>query len=106
VAAAAPQAAPPKGNKGRGSKGKAAQQQPAGGSTALEAAAAAAQAMLGDPNKLKLAGLLAVMGKLASAEPLVRECAAFCLVSRIIVLAYYSAAPSCCCVVVCDTPSR
>jgi hypothetical protein len=27
--------------------------------------------MLGEPSKLKLAGLLAVMGKLASAEPLV-----------------------------------
>lgn len=54
--------------KGRGRQSKAAAQAAAAAGTGAAAAAAAVQE---DANKLKLAGLLAVMGKLASAEPLV-----------------------------------
>lgn len=68
-------AAPAPKSKGRGSKSKAAQQAATSGAdAAAAAAAAAAEAMLEDSNKLKLAGLLAVMGKLASAEPFVSPC--------------------------------
>lgn len=64
--AAAASAAPPAAKgRGRPSKAKAAAQ----GSGA--AAAAAAAALLEDSSKVKLAGLVAVMGRLASAEPLV-----------------------------------
>ena len=67
--AAAASAAPPAAKgRGRASKGgKSAQ--PATGAHA--AAAAAAAALLEDSSKLKLAGLVAVMGRLASAESLV-----------------------------------
>jgi hypothetical protein len=73
AASAAPQVPAAK-HKGRGSKSKAAQQAAAAGGSGAEAAAAAAAAILEDGNKLQLAGLVAVMGKLASAEPLVSVC--------------------------------
>lgn len=77
----APTAAATKGSKGgRGSKqskAAAAQQAAAGGGGAgaggssAHAAAAAADAMLEDSGRLKLAGLIAVMCKMATADPLV-----------------------------------
>jgi hypothetical protein len=71
---AAPQAPATK-SRGRSSKSKAAQAAAAAaaGGSGAEAAAAAAE-ILEDDNKLKLAGLVAVMGRLALTEPLVRVC--------------------------------